>query len=90
MILASEPIRDDLMTFVALAVGSAIAKNRHESQSRSRAARIGRAIYDTLDADREHFVVLALNQKNRLIGYKYVSTGTLTASLVREKFAGLV
>ena len=53
------------------------------------AARIGRAIYDTLDADKEHFIVLAFNQKHRLIGYKHVSTGTLTTSLVhpREVFS---
>jgi DNA repair protein RadC len=49
------------------------------------AARIARAIYESLDADKEHFVVLALNQKNRLIGYKHVSTGTLTASLVHPR-----
>jgi DNA repair protein RadC len=53
------------------------------------AARIGRAIYGTLDADKEHFDVLAFNQKQRLIGYKHVSTGTLTAFLVhpREVFS---
>lgn len=49
------------------------------------AARIVRAIYDTLDADKEHFVVLAVNQKNRFIGFKHVSTGTLTASLVHPR-----
>jgi DNA repair protein RadC len=49
------------------------------------AARIARAIYESLDADKEHFVVLALNQKHRLIGYKHVSTGTLTASLVHPR-----
>lgn len=53
------------------------------------AAKIGRAIYDTLDADKEHFVILAFNQKHRLIGYKNISTGTLTSSLVhpREVFS---
>jgi hypothetical protein len=56
------------------------------------AARIARAIYDTLDADKEHFVVLALNQKHRLIGFKHVSTGSLTASLVhpREVFTAAI
>jgi DNA repair protein RadC len=48
-------------------------------------ARIARAIYESLDADKEHMVVLALNQKNRVIGYKHVSTGTLTASLVHPR-----
>jgi DNA repair protein RadC len=56
-----------------------------EANGSDDAARIARAIYDTLDADKEHFVVLALNQKNRLIGYKHVSTGTLTASLVHPR-----
>ena len=56
------------------------------------ATRIARAIYDTLDPDKEHFAVLALNQKNRLIGYKHVSTGTLISSLVhpREVFTAAV
>jgi DNA repair protein RadC len=49
------------------------------------AAAVARAIYDSLDADKEHFVVLALNQKHRLIGYKHVSTGTLTSSLVHPR-----
>jgi DNA repair protein RadC len=35
--------------------------------------------------DKEHFLVLTLNQKNRLIGYKHVSTGSLTASLVHPR-----
>jgi DNA repair protein RadC len=49
------------------------------------AVTVARAIYDDLDADKEHFLVLALNQKHRLIGYKHVSTGTLTASLVHPR-----
>ena len=40
------------------------------------------------DVDREHFVVLLLNQKNRVIGIHTVSVGSLTASVVhpRETF----
>src|SRR5262245_22953081 len=40
------------------------------------------------DVDREHFVVLLLNQKNRVIGLHTVSIGSLTASVVhpRETF----
>jgi len=49
------------------------------------AAKIARAIYETLDADKEHFVLLAFNQKHRLIGYKHISTGSLTASLVHPR-----
>jgi DNA repair protein RadC len=44
--------------------------------------RLAREIYDTLDADKEHFVLLTLNNKNRVNGFKVTSTGTLTASLV--------
>ncbi|MBI4528183.1 MAG: JAB domain-containing protein [Deltaproteobacteria bacterium] len=48
-------------------------------------AQLARAIFKTLDADKEHFVVLCLNQRNRLNGYKHVSTGSLTASLVHPR-----
>ena len=47
--------------------------------------RLARAIYDTLDADKEHFVLLTLNNKNRVNGFKVISTGTLTASLVHPR-----
>ena len=43
------------------------------------------AIYATLDIDKEHFVLLALNNKNRVNGYKVISTGSLTASLVHPR-----
>jgi DNA repair protein RadC len=46
-------------------------------------ARVARPIFADLDADKEHFIVLALNNKHRVNGYKLVSTGSLTASLVR-------
>ena len=45
--------------------------------------RVARPIFAELDADKEHFVLLALNNKNRINGYKLISTGTLTASLIR-------
>jgi DNA repair protein RadC len=47
--------------------------------------RLARSIYATLDADKEHFVLLAMNNKNRLNGFKVISTGTLTASLVHPR-----
>ena len=47
--------------------------------------RLARAIYETLDADKEHFVLLALNNKNRVNGFKVISTGSLTASLVHPR-----
>src|SRR5215475_247227 len=44
------------------------------------------------DVDREHFVVLLLNQKNRVIGIHTVSVGSLTASVVhpRETFKAAI
>src|SRR5262245_3447329 len=47
--------------------------------------RIARSIYGTLDADKEHFMLLALNNKNRVEGYKVISTGNLTASIVHPR-----
>ena len=42
--------------------------------------------------DREHFVVLLLDQKNKIIGIHTVSTGSLTASVVhpREVFKAAI
>jgi len=42
--------------------------------------------------DREHFVIILLNQKNRVIGVSTVSIGSLTASIVhpREVFKGAI
>ena len=37
------------------------------------------------DVDREHFVVCALNRKNRVIGLHTVSIGSLTASVVHPR-----
>ena len=37
------------------------------------------------DVDREHFVVLLLNQKNRIVGVNTVSIGSLTASVVHPR-----
>src|SRR5215831_12065820 len=44
------------------------------------------------DVDREHFVVLLLNQKNRVLGIHTVSVGSLTASVVhpRETFKAAI
>ena len=46
---------------------------------------IARSIYGTLDADKEHFLLLAMNNKNRANGFKVISTGSLTASLVHPR-----
>src|SRR5882672_4857838 len=44
------------------------------------------------DVDREHFVVLLLNQKNRVIGVHTVSVGSLSSSVVhpRETFKAAI
>ena len=47
--------------------------------------RVARSIYGTLDAYKEHFLLLAMNNKNRVNGFKVVSTGSLTASLVHPR-----
>ena len=45
--------------------------------------RVARPIFAELDADKEHFLLLALDNKNRINGYKVISSGTLTATLIR-------
>ena len=47
--------------------------------------RVARAIYAGLDADKEHFLLLVINNKNRINGFKVISTGSLTASLVHPR-----
>ena len=51
-----------------------------------------RAMYADLDADQEHFSILALNNKTRAVGFKSIFTGTATASLVhpREVFRAAI
>lgn len=44
-----------------------------------------RGIFETLDADREHFVILACDAKNRMRGFKVVSTGSTSRSVVDPK-----
>jgi DNA repair protein RadC len=43
------------------------------------------SIYQTLDADKEHFVLIVLSNKNRVQGHKVISTGALTATLVHPR-----
>jgi DNA repair protein RadC len=44
------------------------------------------------DVDREYFVIILLNQKNRVLGVSTISIGSLTASIVhpREVFKGAI
>lgn len=41
-----------------------------------------RAIFATLDESQEHFIILALNSKGRVVGHKVLSSGSATACLV--------
>jgi DNA repair protein RadC len=43
------------------------------------------SIYRELDADKEHFLLIVQNNKNRVQGHKVISTGSLTASLVHPR-----
>lgn len=49
------------------------------------AARIIRRVFDTLDADREHFVVFACDVRMRVVGYKVVGQGTASACIVHPR-----
>lgn len=44
-----------------------------------------RAVFATLDEDREHFVILALDAKNTARGFKAVATGGMSAGCVDPK-----
>lgn len=48
-----------------------------QATSSSLAADIVRGILDTLDWDQEHFIVLALNTRGRVIGYRAVHSGCM-------------
>src|SRR6266852_264500 len=64
----------------------------YEQQIRS-SADASRLLHTYLaNVDREHFVIILLNQKNRVIGVNTVSVGSLTASIVhpREVFKGAI
>jgi DNA repair protein RadC len=42
-----------------------------------------------VDVDREHFVVILVDQKNRLIGINTAFIGSLTASLIHPRVVSL-
>jgi len=73
----------ELETFtVKLAVAE---RDLEECRSAENVAALSRPIYAGLDHDIEHFMALFLNNKNRLRGYKVISSGSLTASLVHPR-----
>ena len=59
-----------------------VAESGIRMRNSETAAIIARGIFNRLDADKEHIVVMGTNNKNQINGYKEVSTGTLTSSLV--------
>ena len=77
-----------LQTFTVHDSGQPTGKN-YPNGSPARSAedisRLARAVYADLDADKEHFTVFCLNTKNRINGFKVISTGSLTASLVHPR-----
>jgi DNA repair protein RadC len=94
-LLAEEKITKTKQASVPIYKISLVREGRvacYEQQIRSSAN--ARAILQTYlgDVDREHFVVLLLNQKNRVIGLHTVSVGSLTSSIVhpRETFKAAI
>jgi DNA repair protein RadC len=43
------------------------------------------AIFRDLDSDREHFVILALDVRHRLVGFKVVASGSSSSVFIRPK-----
>src|SRR5713101_6687899 len=94
-LLAEEKITKTKQTSVPIYKISLVREGRvacYEQQIRS-SANASTILQSYLaDVDREHFVVLLLNQKNRVIGLHTVSVGSLTASVVhpRETFKAAI
>ena len=79
--------RYELKTFVVRDSSNPDKRPPKGSPARSSedVVRLARAVYADLDADKEHFVLFTLTNKNRINGFKVVSTGSLTASLVHPR-----
>lgn len=60
-------------------------ETREYCRSSQEAVAILRAIYHQLDADQEHFVVLCLNNRNRITGYKIIASGGQNQTTVDTK-----
>ena len=70
-------------TVTTFKVGLEVAEAAVPTRTAEDVWRFSDSIFRDLDADKEHFVLLALSNKNRVNGFKVISTGTLTTSLVR-------
>ena len=67
-----------------------VVRERRPKYPAPRSVRDARAVADAFaehfaPLDREHFVVLVLDGKNRVLGYHIVSVGSLTAALVHPR-----
>ena len=74
-----------------------VVRERRPKYPAPRSVRDARAVADAFaehfaPLDREHFVVLLLDGKNRIVGFNVVSIGSLTAALVhpREVFKAAI
>ena len=93
-ILSTEPTRKAsgpfsvtfrLRTFTVQETDPAKWQAGQPTRSSEDVFQLAQSIYRELDADKEHFVVLCLTNKHRLSGFKVISTGSLTASLVHPR-----
>lgn len=78
-------VRYRLRTFTVQETDPSKWQAGQPTRSSEDAFRLAQSIYRELDSDKEHFVLLSLNNKNRLSGFKVISTGSLTASLVHPR-----
>src|SRR5438552_6268039 len=67
-----------------------VVRERRPKYRTPRTVRDARAVADAFaehfaPLDREHFVVLLLDGKNRILGFNVVSVGSLTAALVHPR-----
>lgn len=75
------PRRYSLKTFRTTFVTEAGAPDPRLSNSRD-VVNIVRDILGQLDANQEHFILLALNTKNRVYGFKVIHSGGMAQSIV--------
>src|SRR3989338_1380515 len=77
---------DGVYKIETMKVALRIAEPGHSKTSSSMAAvAILQGIYKELDADQEHFCLLALDNKNHVRGYKVLFSGGMNSSLIDVK-----
>ena len=81
---SGNPRRYSLKTFRTSFVVEEGPEDPHVKNS-DEAAWVAKAIFETLDANQEHFIVLALNTKNAVFGYKVLFSGGMAISIVDIK-----